>query len=184
MTDQMPRAIARLQLDHRNMMRLLSLLRRSFEDYRAGGALDSDLLGLIVEYGLNYPDLCHHPLENRIYRRMAERDPVAANRIGNLLREHAHLGELTRKLAAALGNLARDSEIPRAWLEEVVEAYLTENERHMAAEERQFFPKAVASLSPEDWDAIDREAPAGEDPLFGKKLEQGYRALYERIVRG
>ncbi|MBL8707824.1 MAG: hemerythrin domain-containing protein, partial [Rhodospirillaceae bacterium] len=116
MTDQMPRAIARLQLDHRNMSRLLSHLRDSFEDYRAGGALDIDLLGAIMEYSLNYPDLCHHPLENRIYRRMAERDPAAAGKIGDLLKEHAHLGELTRKLAAALRNLARDSEIPRAWL--------------------------------------------------------------------
>lgn len=182
MTDQMPSAIAQLQLDHRNMTRLLDLLRAELDAYRNGQALDVDLLGSILEYSLNYPDLCHHPLENLIYERLVRRDPSAKAKIGDLLKEHAHLGELTRKLAAAISNVARDSELPRAWLEEVVDTYLTSNYRHIAAEENGFFPLAVQVLTDEDWTAIDASKPSQADPLFGGKITQSYRALYDRIM--
>ena len=104
-----------------------------------------------MDYTLNYPDLCHHPVENLIYERMVARDPQAKSTVGDLLKEHAHLGELTRKLAAALQNIARDSEIPRAWFESIVEDYLSSNERHIAGEEKIFFPQAALALRPEDW---------------------------------
>ena len=182
MTDQMPRAIAQLQLDHRNMTRLLDLLRSELDAYRSGQALDVDLLGSIMEYSLHYPDLCHHPLENLIYDRLVRRDPGAKTKIGDLLKEHAHLGELTRKLASAISNVSRDSELPRAWLEDVVDTYLTSNYRHIAAEENSFFPLAVQILTDEDWAAIEASKPSQADPLFGGKITQSYRALYDRIM--
>jgi hemerythrin-like domain-containing protein len=186
MTDRMPKAIEQLQIDHRNMTRLLALLRRELDAYRSGGELDFDLLNGIMDYTLNYPDLCHHPAENLIYERMIARDPQAKSTVGDLLKEHAHLGELTRKLAAALQNIARDSEIPRSWFENIVEDYLSSNERHIAGEEKTFFPQAALALRPEDWAAIEAsDASAGgkQDPLFGGKVAKDYRALYERIMR-
>ncbi|WP_368413497.1 hemerythrin domain-containing protein [Dongia sp.] len=182
MTDQMPRAIAQLQLDHRNMTRLLDLLRRELDAYRAGQALDVDLLGSIMEYSLHYPDLCHHPLENLIYEKLVQRDPAAGAKVGDLLKEHAHLGELARKLAAAISNVARDSELPRAWLEEVIDAYLGSNYRHIEGEEKIFFPLAVSALTEADWAAIESTKPNQADPLFGGKITQSYRTLYERIM--
>lgn len=183
MTDRMPKAIEQLQIDHRNMTRLLHLLRRELDAYRGGATLDLDLLNGIMEYTLNYPDLCHHPVENLIYERMVARDPQAKSTVGDLLKEHAHLGELTRKLAAALQNIARDGEIPRAWFESIVEDYLSSNERHIAGEEKIFFPQAALALRPEDWVAIDASAGGREDPLFGGKVAKDYRTLYERIMR-
>jgi hemerythrin-like domain-containing protein len=183
MTDRMPRAIEQLQIDHRNMTRLLDLLRRELDAYRAGHPPDFELLNGIMDYTLNYPDLCHHPAENLIYERMVARDPQAKSAVGDLLKEHAHLGDLTRKLAAALKNIAQDSEIPRAWFESIVEEYLTSSEKHIAGEERIFFPRAAVALRPEDWQAIDAASGGTEDPLFGGKVAKDYRALYERIMR-
>ena len=136
-----------------------------------------------MDYTLNYPDLCHHPTENSIYERMVARDPQAKSTVGDLLKEHVHLGELTRKLAAALRNISRDSELPREWFEGIVEDYLTSNERHIAGEERILFPQAAQALRPGDWDAIEASAIGKEDPLFGGKVAKDYRALYERIMR-
>jgi hemerythrin-like domain-containing protein len=183
MTDHMPRAIEQLQLDHRNMTRLLDVLRKELEAYRSGRTPDFDLLNSIMDYTLNYPDLCHHPKENLIYERMVARDPTAKSRVDDLLREHAQLGELTRKLAAALRNVSRDSEIPREWFEGIIESYLAANYRHIAAEEETFFPQAVLTLNQADWGAIDASVTAPEDPLFGGKVAKDYRALYERIMR-
>ena len=152
MTDHMPRAIEQLQLDHRNMTRLLDVLRKELDAYRSGRTPDFDLLNSIMDYTLNYPDLCHHPKENLIYERMAAR-------------------------------VSRDSEIPRAWFEGIIESYLAANYRHIAAEEETFFPQAVLTLNQADWSAIDASVTAPEDPLFGGKVTKDYRALYERIMR-
>lgn len=165
------------------MTRLLRLLRSELEGSRAGDTLDYDLLGSIMEYTLHYPDLCHHPKEDLIYRRIQQRDASAAVRIGDLLREHAHLGELTRQFAAALRNRQHDVEMPKAWFEKLMETYIAANQRHIAEEERVFFPQAMVSLSEADWDEIDAQAAGKTDPLFGGALTAEYRRLHDRIMR-
>ena len=181
--DRVPRTVEQLQLDHRNMTRLLGLLRSELEASRAGEPLDFDLLGSIMEYTLHYPDLFHHPKEDRVYRRMQLRDPTAAARVGDLLKEHAHLGDLTRQLAAALRNRANDVEMPRRWFENLMETYITANQRHIAEEERVFFPLAIVALSDADWAELDDHTTGASDPLFGGKLAGEYRRLHDRIMR-
>lgn len=181
--DHIPSVIEQLRLDHRNMSRLLGLLRGELEGSRAGDTLDFDLLGSVMEYTLHYPDLCHHPKEDLIYRRMQLRDPTSAARVGDLLREHAHLGDLTRQFAAALRNREHDVEMPRIWFEKLMENYIAANQRHIAEEERVFFPLAMVSLSDADWDEIDAQVAAKPDPLFGGALAAEYRRLHDRILR-
>jgi len=183
MLDHIPKAIEQLKLDHRNMARLLDLVQSELESMRAGEPPDFDLLHSVMEYALHYPDICHHPKEDAIYRRLVRRDPSTEARVGDLAKEHAHLSELTRKLAAALHNVAQDVEVPRAWLEGLVEDYLSANRRHMAMEEQRFFPLAMTALSDEDWDEIDAAAVTKDDPLFGGRLAGEYRGLYDRIMR-
>ena len=183
MTDQMPKTIERLQLEHRNMTRLLHLLSDEMESYRAGGHPDFDLLGSVMEYILHYPDLFHHPTENMIFQKMLGRDPAAQSRVGDLPKEHAQLADLTRRLAAALRNVSSDVEVPRSWLQGIVESYLSSSYQHMSDEESTFFPLAVATLREEDWDEIDAALTVKEDPLFGGKLVEEYRALHDRIMR-
>lgn len=183
MAERIPKAIEQLQLDHRNMNRLLSLLRAELDTSRGGRSWDFDLLRSVMEYALHFPDLCHHPKEDRIYRRMLERDPAAAGRVGDLMRDHAHLGELTRKLAATLRNLEHDVEMPRQWLENLVESYITANRRHIAAEEQTFFPQAIVTLTDADWREIDVGSSGDPDPLFGERVAGEFRGLYDRIMR-
>ena len=183
MLDHIPKAIEQLKLDHRKMTRLLDLVQSELESMRAGEPPDFDLLHSVMEYALHYPDICHHPKEDVIYRRLVRRDPSTEARVGDLAKEHAHLSDLTRKLAAALHNVAQDVEVPRAWLEGLVEDYLSANRRHMAMEEQRFFPLAMTALSDEDWDEIDAAAVTKDDPLFGGRLAGEYRGLYDRIMR-
>lgn len=181
--DQVPRVIEQLQLDHRNMTRLLALVRSELEAARAGETLDFDLLDGVMEYALNYPDLCHHPIEDVIYRRMVTRDPTVAARVGGLLKEHAHLGELARQLAAALRNVRQDAEVPRAWLDKLMDSFVSANERHIAAEDRDFLPLAMVTLTDADWREIDAAMSGKRDPLFGSPLVASFRRLHDRIMR-
>ncbi len=181
--DRVPRTIEQLQLDHRNMTRLLRLLRSELEASRAGDTLDFDLLGSVMEYTLHYPDLFHHPKEDQVYRRMQARDAAAAARVGDLLQDHAHIADLTRQFAAALHNRANDVEMPRRWFEKLMETYIAANERHIAEEERIFFPQAMVTLTDADWIELDAQTTGASDPLFGGKLLGEYRRLHDRIMR-
>lgn len=183
MLDHIPRTIEQLKLDHRNMARLLDLIQGELEVMRAGEPADLDMLHSVMDYALHYPDICHHPKEDVVYRRLVRRDPTAEARVGDLIREHVRLSDLTRKLAAAIHNMAHDVELPRAWLERLVEEFLSAYRRHIAAEEQTFFPAAIVALTDEDWAEIDAAADGSEDPLFGGHLAGTYRGLYERIMR-
>lgn len=183
MAERIPQAIEQLQLDHRNMNRLLGLLRAELEASRSGRTWDFDLLHSVMEYVLHFPDLCHHPKEDRIYRRMLERNPAAAARVGDLMKEHVHLAEMTRQLAAALRNVEHDVEVPRQWLENLVESYIAANRRHIAAEEQTFFPQAVIALTDADWQEIESGSADHRDPLFGDTIAGDFRRLYDRIMR-
>jgi hemerythrin-like domain-containing protein len=174
----MPAILEQLQIDHRNMRRLLRVLEEELEAEHQ----DFDLMRQIVEYALNYPDLIHHPREERLLRRLLERDPASDALVGGLTDDHAQLAALTHRFAAALRNVEHDVEIPRALFRRLADDYLTHSRRHMAFEEERFFPRLLALFGDEDWREFDG-LTKGYDPLFGNAIERHYRALHDRIVQ-
>jgi len=178
----MTRAIEELEIDHRNMRQLLDIIEEEMGAYRQGRAPDFEILHLIVDYTLNYPEISHHPREDAICEILLRRDPVAAVAVGNLMEEHRQLSQLTHRLAAALANVERDVETPKDWLDGLVREYLVRNRAHMQAEEQHFFPRALAALRDEDWAEIDAKLHRLVDPLFGGKVAQAYLRLHQRIM--
>ena len=179
----MVQVIDQLGRDHRNMRLLLDIVEAEMEGYRAGRLPDFDLLQLIARYILDYPDLVHHPKEDLLFERLVVRDPASRNSIGDLLADHRRLATLTQRFAAAVGNAARDVELPRAWLEALVQEFLLANREHMQAEERHFLPRAMARLSDADWAEIDQRITGGADPVFGEQRASPYLRLHERILK-
>ena len=177
----MTQVLDQIGRDHRNMRLLLDIVEEEMNAYHDGRTPDFDLLRSIAEYTLHYPDLFHHPKEDLIFGRLVMRDPSAKAIIGDLIQEHERLGELTRRFAAAIGNAARDVEMPRAWLEALAMEYLSVNRQHMQAEEKHFFPRALAALTDQDWAEIDERAVHVNDPIFGPRVEDSYLAIHERI---
>ena len=49
-------------------------------------------------------------------------------------------------------------------------------------EEKHFFPAAQSSLTPEDWRQLSAQLGHVEDPLFDRREDERYDALYEDIV--
>ena len=178
----MARAIEELEIDHRNMRLLLAIIEEEMDAYRRGGTPDFDLLHLIVDYILNYPEISHHPREDAIYDVLLRRDPMGAAAVGNLMEEHRQLSGLTHRLAAAVANVERDVEMPKDWLDALVREYVARNRTHMLAEEQHFFRRAIAALSDADWAEIDAKLQRLIDPLFGGKVTQDYVRLHQRIM--
>ncbi len=179
----MVQMIDQLTRDHRNMRVLLDIIEEEMNAYRDGRVPDFDVLRMIAEYILDYPDIVHHPREDLVFERLVMRDPGAEAVIGHLAREHRELGELTYRFAAAMNNASLDVELPRAWLDLLAKQYLLANRMHMETEEKHFLPRALAVLTDQDWAEIEETAAHVEDPVFGKQVADANLYLYERIVK-
>lgn len=178
----MPAVIESLRADHVNMARLLHLVEAEIGAFKAGKVPDYALLGDILDYLLNYPDLCHHPIENTIYRRLRRRVPAKADAVQEIEDEHGKIAELTRRFAAAVHNVTAESQIPREAFIELGDRFLDLMRRHMIAEETRFFPLALDNLGPQDWAEVKDEFSRHADPLFGSAVLEPYRALHGRLL--
>lgn len=179
----MAQVIDQLVRDHRNMALLLDIIEEEIDAYRRDHVPDFDLLRVMAEYTLNYPDRVHHPRENLVLERLVERDPAAGEAVGNLVAEHARLAELTLEFAKAMNAAANDVELSREWFDALAAEYLSANRRHMQVEETQFFPRALSVLTGDDWAEIDQLTARPNDPLFGDKVTKAYLFLHERILQ-
>ena len=71
--------LRRLRQEHASMARLLDVLERQIAVFRDGEDTDYDIIEAIAGYCLTYPDLCHHPKEDLVYRALRAIDPEAAD---------------------------------------------------------------------------------------------------------
>ncbi|HXV22877.1 MAG TPA: hemerythrin domain-containing protein [Alphaproteobacteria bacterium] len=178
----MNRVLEQLHLEHGRMRQLLRIIDEQLALYRSGEVPDFDILEQLMEYTLHFPHLVHHPKEDLIFKRLLQRDPASAEEVMDLLTDHAKLGALTHRFAAALGNVARDVELPRDLFEGIAQDYLEEMRRHIELEEREFFPRALLRLESNDWVEIDAAIASLEDPVFGHTLAEKYGKLHQRIL--
>jgi hemerythrin-like domain-containing protein len=173
----MTKVIEQLRRDHRNMRQLLDIIEREMKAYHDDQSPDFDLLRMIAEYAVNYPELVHHPKEHLIYRRLASHDPTLRAAAGNLMCQHEKLAAMTRRLSSVITRMASDEELQR-----VVRAYLTVSRDHIMMEEEKVYPRALALLTRQDWSDIDDQAAKLEDPAFGRKVAAAYLYLHKRIT--
>ena len=174
-------ALLLLRLEHMSTVKLLALLEREFARILAEGVADHTLLELVLAYFLGFPDECHHPKEDLIYRKMRQRDPQLAETVGDLLGEHEELAERTRS-AAELARTARfDSSVTLEELVDGLREFTDFYRHHLAAEESTFFPTALSTLTRDDWAAIDFGTFDRPDPLFDEVANGRFRELRERI---
>jgi len=182
MEETMSRVMEQLRADHVNMARLLSLFDLQIRVFDQAGAPDFELMTDILDYALNYPELCHHPKEDLVYRRLMERDPASSAVVLDLLEEHRKLTLLTKELDDLLARIALDGELPRERLGALGREYVAVNRRHIEREETIVFPLAEKALRDQDWDEI-QAVLSGDDPLFGTEVADQYLALYQSIVK-
>ncbi len=171
-----------LREDHRNLARLWDLLGRELKVFKDGGHPDYDLVETILDYCLNYPDLCHHPKEDLIYEKLVERDPAAAKTIGDLKKEHEKLASLTWRFSTAVSNVLEDEQLPRDWFMDIANDFLSFSRNHMQMEEVLFFPAARKCLTAKDWAELEASVENVNDPLFGEDKQEKYESLFREIM--
>ncbi len=178
----MSQVIATLHRDHVNLSRLLNVLEHQLTVFDEAGRPDYDVLEGLVEYFADYPDLHHHPLENAVFRKLRERDPAAAEDVGDQEAEHQILASLSEKFGEAVRNVVMEAEIPRENFDRIAQELLTFYRHHIKQEEVVFFPAAERALTPQDWVEIEQASPGREDPVFGEKTGEHFETLRRHVM--
>jgi hemerythrin-like domain-containing protein len=167
--------------EHRAFGALLGLLEQQLELFHKGETPNYELMLDVIDYMVDYADRFHHPAEDLVFAKLAERVPATRDSVRELTREHSEILRSGRELTGRLEGVIHGSVTLRSTIEEQVKEYLDTFRQHMYAEEQGLFLAALEHLSKEDWTSIEREAKRGEDPLFGERPEQRYSALRREI---
>jgi hemerythrin-like domain-containing protein len=173
--------IERLFQEHRNIETLLAILEREQDVFDRGDDPDYEVIRAVISYFEVYPEVYHHPQEERVLAKLRTRDPVAAEKIGDLAGEHHKGTERLRRVSHAVENA--DREILRQNVGAIVRDFIAHERRHLMIEERDFFPAALKALRLQDWEEIASAVTDHRDPLFSDVTEERFDALRAHILR-
>jgi hemerythrin-like domain-containing protein len=179
----MPKIIDILLEEHQNIEKLLLVLEHELELFDASARPDYEILQTIIQYFQDYPESCHHPKEEMIFKKLQLRDPAAAKVFGDVAAEHEVETARLRRFARAVASVLADQEFLRESFHLAVHDFIAHQRRHLEKEERLLFPAAIKALRREDWAEIDARLDAREDPLFNSVVEEKFRNLQRTILR-
>ena len=142
---------------------------------------------MIATFPLSLPETAFFPLSTCAHaahecNQLLKRDPGARADVDNLLEEHISIGLAGQKFDRLLRTSSVDSVDLRDQLGTSGLGYIRALREHMLKEERKLFPLVKVILTKEDWQVIDKEVDAIEDPLFGAAIADEYQRLYRLIT--
>ena len=178
----MPAVIDSLRQEHVNMAKLLDLLERQVAIFESGGKPDYDILFGVVEYLRDWSDRWHHPKEDLVLEKLRQRDPAAAETVGELEQSHEALATLTEQFLDVIREVLGEEELPRDRVTGLAAEFIRSQRRHMQGEEAVFLPAAERALTSEDWADIAMRMSNPEDPLFGRTVEKRFEVLRRDIL--
>ena len=172
-----------LRQEHRNIEKLLQVLERELKVFARGERPDYEVIQAVIAYFQVYPDVYHHPPENLVFEKLKARDSTAAANIGDLEAAHRSGSDRLRQVAQAVDSVLADRELLRQAVEDVIRNFIEQERRHIAMEERDFFPAAVKALEPQDWMEITSRLTDQPDPLFSEVVEERFDVVRGHIMQ-
>ncbi len=172
-----------LHAEHRNIARLLNAMEYQIERLATAENPDYDLLQSIANYFCDYPDRCHHPKEDAVFRQLQAKHPTEVATVGDLAKEHRDAYARVRRFRDNIQAIFRDEILPRDTVLSAGRSFIDAEREHMRMEEELFFPLAASVLDEEDWRSIEGSLRQRQDPLFGEFVEEEFRILREFLLR-
>jgi len=179
----MSKVLETLHREHFETATLLDLLERELGYFKAGQRVDYELMSLIVQYLTDYPERCHHPLEDLIIERLEDKPGDKLKLIGDLRAEHKELSKKLHRVHELVEVIYRSIPIEVATFDDALRQFLDSQRDHMRREELALFPLAGTILTDRDWHEIEARATIEADPLYGDPPQDKFRELRETILR-
>ena len=123
------------------------------------------------------------PKEDMIFEKLKARDPVAAERIGDLESEHQHERIRLQRVADVIRLILTDHDVLGETFKHIIGDFIEQEREHMKMEECLVFSAAAHALQSEDWAEIDARWSEAKDSLFNVAIEERCQSLRERILR-
>jgi hemerythrin-like domain-containing protein len=181
MTNAAAALLAALRQDHRNMARLLGMLRAETEQIDQGKQADFGLLHDVMRYMTVYADTMHHPKEDLIYAGLRGLQAELAEGLEEVEADHEEIAELGKRLRRDIEAVIAGEEMTSERVVEDAKAYMHRLDRHMTWEEEDLFRRADAEI---DRLEIDASHLSAIDPVFGEKREASFENLAQTIDGG
>jgi hemerythrin-like domain-containing protein len=179
----MPDAILVLQLEHRKIASVLTFLRQQLTEIERDEPANRHLLESALDYLSGYPDQCHHPKEDLVYRKLVARFPELTESLKDLGKEHEELAYRTRSLRQAIREWQQDSPTEIETPVDQLRAFVDYYRLHMRVEEQVFFPMALQRLSRDDFAEIDFALYEQLNQSLDREAEARYGELLAAIVQ-
>ncbi len=176
--------MATLYAEHRHMATMLEQLERQLARIEQGSSANAHVVYEVMDYMVRYPDRFHHPREDVIFQRAAQRSSYLADSVDTLQRDHDRLAEIGKNALTKVADW-RAGECGNEAVVDAGRSYISELYRHMNTEEQVVFPEIEATLSANDWrelaeDDLLKPAP---DPVFGPRIDREFRNVARRARR-
>mgnify|MGYP000689651032 CR=1 FL=1 len=174
--------IAELHQDHKNLSKLLDVLREKVKQLRQGAQPSYHLIADVVDYIGFYADSHHHPREDKMYAYFKHRDVELDEVMARCELEHRALRDYSSDLIEAIDGVLNDAVMPMDAFITRLEEYVEHQVKHLNLEEGEIFPRIEKIATAEDWEVLAQRLPRIDDPLFGEKQAEQYIDLYRELM--
>ncbi len=180
--------MAELHKDHIHFEKVFKILDQQVELLTTDGHPDYYLMADITNYIQQYPDLVHHPKEDKVYDVFTQRSNEAADIVEQLQQDHQKLPsktiELHKLFEAAANSVVL---ISREEIKKEAQDFLEMQKKHLNLEETILFPLIIKTLTEDDWKSLESsiamEISDKVDPLFGATIAECCENLYQSIKK-
>jgi hemerythrin-like domain-containing protein len=145
--------------EHEQFLQLLAQLQRELDVFHGAERPNYELMLDVIRRLREAGERGHHRREEAAFERLAARDPDVRLRLNRLRQEHRVLVHAGEVLAGHLDAILNGAIVPRAAVETAAATYLVYYGNHIAKEEEDVLPRAAASLTAADWQAVAAAAP-------------------------
>jgi len=177
----MSNAVEQIHQDHVNISRILDLIEKELDNARNERMPNLELLEDAMRYMINYSDLVHHPKEDAMFAKLAEKEPDVTDQVEVLREEHQTLARLSSEFLEIVKAAEYGEFVLRQQVIERGTEYVDTLRSHMDAEEVGLLKRARAALSARDLEEIDAAYASMRDPLMEDSLKEEYSALYRSL---
>lgn len=171
-----------LQQQHGKIERMLAAFERQVAIFEAGGSPDYELTARILAFSVAYLSPQHLAAERPLLMALIDRHLIDGLETEALETQYDEIVEGAREASRAVEAVFRDAEVRRESLSQIARDFIDSCRRHMKTEEQLFFPTAIESLGPSDWEAIERAISTATGVSSDVHYESG-QAQYQALVR-
>ena len=164
-------AISIIKSEHKNLGAVLYSLEKLIEEIDSGKHPDFAIFHGLLTYIDRFLDRYHHPKENyHLFPKLVERAPETEALVRELGQQHSEGEILFVEMLKALSayEFSGEAEYPRF--------------RDSVLRYAEFLTRAREVLLPEDWEEIDAAFEHNEDPLFGRKWDNEFSELLNKLI--